>query len=431
MLISDDWVLPEQGNTGRFGVWQKDSQRAFAGAPQTGCSAPPRQHDDRALSILGLSESAFALRGIWFRLHREPRPNPTLQALLAEIDAAACQQEGWAVQQLIGLYGPKVRKGKQDQAILALGYPDGNGTEQWLFVRARLSDGADSTRWSQVGFLRRTVVESFETAPLHRDALMRRTGHIAQHLAARQVLIFGQGAIGSSISLLLAKAGVPRLRLVDRDRMRPGNTVRHICGLHFAGYDKTRAVQVKVQFHAPDCEVVTETATWNPVDLARWIDEADVVVDATAHQSFSLLLNALCVRAHRTAVYVTAHRRATIGRIRIVRPGQDACLVCYEGGYLDNDAYPVIPPGDEGAFIERGCGDPTIEASAVDAEATANWAARLVLWLLQDKGSEINHCLVVNEPIMEAHADLSRVGVHMSQWAPLPGCEACDRERPG
>jgi hypothetical protein len=150
-----------------------------------------------------------------------------------------------------------------------------------------------------------------------------------------------------------------------------------------------------------------------------------VVVDATANPSFSLLLNEICLRAGRPAVYVAAHRRAAIGRVRVVRPGRDACLVCYEAGHVGTVNYPRIPPADQGAFLEAGCGVPTVEASAVDVEAAANWAARAAFWQLEGKLAEDNHCLVVNEPLPDVGGPLARLGVHWEHWAPLPGCEAC------
>lgn len=426
MLIADDWMPPSQVQLGRFGIWQKDDVRAFAGAPQPGVSQPPQVHQDRILSEIGMAQRRRDKVGLWFRLQREPRPKLTLDTLLSELDDATQQPPGWALSQLRGLYGQKVH-GSDVRAIIALGYPDAVGQEQWLFLECNLGTQAKTTLWSQAGALRKIAVKSFETAGVGQEALMRRTGHIAQLINDRRVLIFGQGALGGTISVLLAKAGLQHLQLIDNDVLRPGNAVRHVGGLQLAGYDKTVIVKVKVENHAPDCQIRTETTSWHPDTIRQWISETDIVVDATANTPFSFLLNQLCLQEKRPAIYVTAHRKAAIGRIRIVRPGQDACLVCYEHGYLGTQDYPTIPPGDEGWFVESGCGVPTVEASAIDIDHIANWCARATLWSLRGKLGENNHLLVVNDSLPDVVDQLSQPGIYWNIWNPLPGCETCGR----
>jgi hypothetical protein len=92
---------------------------------------------------------------------------------------------------------------------------------------------------------------------------------------------------------------------------------------------------------------------------------------------------------------------------------------------------PVVPPGDEGEFYEAGCGVPTVEAPAVDVEATANWGARVVLWLLRDKLGPRNHLLVVNDEVPGLSGDLAIVGAHWDVFAPVPGCACCGESPAG
>lgn len=423
MLIADDWTLPPV-QVGRFGIWQKDTIRAFAGAPQAGVTMPPTFHSDRIFSSIGMTERRRDHVGLWFRLYAEPKPRHTLSELLEEIDNTCRQSHGWALSHLRSLFGVKTR-GENVEGILSLGYPSGNGKEQWLFLRCNLGSKAKTTQWSQVSTLRKIIVSSFETAEVGKHALMRRTGYVARQIEGRRVLIFGQGAIGGTITLLLAKAGLQHLRIVDSDTLRPGNSVRHVGGLLFVGHDKALVSQIEALGHAPDCSIVVNDITWDPVKLQEWVQEADVVVDATANIAFSLLLNKICLDARRSGVYVAAHRRAAIGRIRIVRPGQDACLTCYESGYRYSKDYPVIPVGDEGTFIEEGCGVPTVEASAIDVEYVANWGARAVLYLLQNKMDHGNHLLTVNDVLPDAEGVFAVPGIYWGMWKPIQACDSC------
>jgi molybdopterin/thiamine biosynthesis adenylyltransferase len=428
MLVSDDWAPPAGVPAGRFGVWQEGRHRAFAGAPAAGENPIPKDHSDRVLPPLAIDSQRRSYRGVWFRLTREPQPQRYLGKMLHEIDGATGQPEGWALRLLIGLYGRRVED-MTAPAILALGYPGPGGQEVWLFLRAKLvgPPGARG-KWTKAEYLDSAPVESYETAPADQVALMRRTGHIAGLLTGRRVAIFGQGALGSSIALLLAKTGVQRLLLVDYDLLRPGNVVRHSAGLGAVGLPKTAASRLTILEHAPDCQVEEAPATWEPDELARRVQGVDVVVDATANLAFSLLLNEICLGVGRPAIYAATYRRGAIGRVRIIRPGLDACLVCHEVGYADAADYPEIPRAAEGEFVEVGCGIPTVEASAIDIETTANWTARAALWLLQDKLTG-NLCLVVNDVLPELAPRWQQVGVHWSAWPPLGSCLVCARSR--
>lgn len=427
MLIGNEWLSLNDGVTGRFGVWQKNPVQAFAGNITAGVGTPRLRHDDRALAQLSLKDRDHDQAGVWFRLLSEPRPQLTLDKLLTEIDDKTGKNSGWSLQQLQALFGQKQRGSSPLQIVMALGYPSGSESLSWLFVRAEVPFEKKGRRWTDRRVLQQARIESFETASISPDALMRRVRHTAPLLQGCRVLVFGQGAIGSSVTLLLAKSGVQHLRVVDSDRLRPGNAVRHSAGIPWSGWAKTEASAGIAQSHAPDCKIRCEEASWDRERLTAWVQEAQVVVDATAHPAFSLLLNDICIRTCRPAIYVTTHRRASVGRIRVVDPGRDACQLCYEGGYLYSEEYPLIAPMDEGAFFEDGCGVPSIEASAVDIEATANWAARSALSLLQSRSLPGNHCLIIHDPLPGGRRPLDEVGIHWSMWKPLPRCEACSR----
>lgn len=389
---------------------------------------PEKRSDDRVLAPLQLQDTDRQHVGIWFRLTREPEAQPRLAPLLKEIDAAAGQAPKWAEDHIRALVGDRIPK-RNHRLILALGYPRADGHEEWLFLGCDLlasSKGAKHWRNATESI----AVTSFETANANTAAMMRRTVHTAEGLHHRRVLILGVGAVGSGLAVSLAKSGVPHLHLVDFDRLRPGNTVRHAAGLRYVGWPKTVATEEEVHQHAPDCTVTVNGDAWELDALGEWVAAADVVVDATANDGFSFLVNEVALRAKKPVVYAACHRRAAFGLIRLVRPGQDACYLCYEcggGSYGGHADYPTIPAGDEGEFLESGCGVPTVEASAVDIEATANAAARSVLRLLQGRQGAVNHCVIVNDLLPDVTGILAELGHHWQTWRPREACGACSR----
>jgi molybdopterin/thiamine biosynthesis adenylyltransferase len=428
VLISDDWQPAPHVSTGRFGVWQSNDLIAFAGSPGVGTDCPPQRHPDRVLAKLGLKDAAVRHHGIWFRLGREPQRVLTLPALFAMIDEACSQLEGWALAQTVGLLG--LKNVRAQLLYVALGYPAADEGEHWLFLRCDFSS-MRGRKWSQQDRLVSIPMNACRTALAHRAALMRRTGPLSRVATGRRVVVFGVGAIGSEIALLLAKTGISHLTLVDSDYMTPTNAVRHAADIRAAGLPKTLAVRDAIEAHAPDCAVQVHDATWDPDALVKLVNDADVVIDATARTTFSLLLNHVSVQEGIPVFYVTAHRRAGIGRLRVVRSPADACLNCYEAedGYRGDPAYPLIPYSEEGAFIEEGCGTPTVEAAAINLAHTAATAARLVIDHLRGTAPEENHHLIVVEPIPEGIEPFPVAGVHSTCWHPLVGCEECGTAR--
>jgi sulfur carrier protein ThiS adenylyltransferase len=422
MLISDDWLPPRDVEFGRFGVWENKSGRyGLAGHPVAGAAEVARKHNDRILAALVVDGGRFSRPAAWFRLLREPKPCRNLRELIDEIDAATAHEPGWAAARLARLFdAPPYRS---PTVIIGLGYSDETGEgERWLFLRVE-QHGYRPLKFGRPEFTENNRIFSFETAPCGRQDLMRRTGHIAETLTGKKVLLLGIGALGSSVAMLLAKAGVPWMRITDGDRMRPTNAVRHQAGLLSIGQLKTHATLWEVLQHVPDCTVVTDFESWDPEELATWISEVDVVVDATTHETFSLLVNELAIRAGKPVVYTFTQRRAAIGQVIIVRPSIDPCLLCHTR-LVAAEGYPVIPPGEEGDFVETGCGIPTVQASAVDIEATANAAARAALRILQGRADARNHLLLVHEPLPDGAGVVSCEGVHSFTWTKVP-CTAC------
>lgn len=102
----------------------------------------------------------------------------------------------------------------------------------------------------------------------------------------KRVSLLGCGAIGSAVAMMLARAGVAKLHLVDNGEVTPGILVRQGFDRRQVGYTKASALRVQVQSAIPAVEV--EAFASNV--LHRLADEAqrdeifaaDVIIDATA-----------------------------------------------------------------------------------------------------------------------------------------------------
>ncbi|MGC4044853.1 MAG: ThiF family adenylyltransferase [Armatimonas sp.] len=423
MAYGEDWSPPQGQQFGRFGVWQVVHERAFAGNPTVGHEEPSLSHTDRLLPLLGLGNVPRNRVGLWFRLKKEPTPADTFGEMLREIDFCVGWEQGSARRHVRTLMGNRVPN-RQSCLTIALGYPAPSGEEQWLFIQVWMRASGKKPRSYQS--YDELPVRAFVTAPATESALMRRTGHTAKYLQSKHVILFGVGAIGSSVAMLLAKAGIETITLVDNDVIRPGNAVRNEAGMAHVGRSKTHSVGFEIWQHAPDCAIHCEPASWDPDKLLHLVERANIIIDTTANEAFSRLLNHICAKANKTAIFATSHRSAAIGRVRIIRPRRDACLECYEE-CLEQSSYPKIPKGDEGAFVEGGCGVPTVEASAIDVEAIANAAARAALHFMTGKLGDQNECIIVNEPLADGPDIFLERGTKWFQRSPVTDCVECSK----
>lgn len=426
VVVTEDWVLPATDTMGRFGVWQAKENElvAFAGDPQTRHAFPSRPIGNRVLEQLSLPNDQSSQVGIWFRIDREPPRVRNAAALFAFLDSAASATSGTSLQHAINAVGAKVHG--TDWLYVAIEYPGPTSERHLLFLKCDLRK-RQGKKWTPPLTLREIHVTACIVAPADKESLMRRVGPVAERVGDKRVVIFGVGAIGSEIAVLLAKSGLRHLVLVDSDRLMPANAVRHVAGLRYSGTPKPFAVESRIRDHVPSCMVEVHDATWDPDALRKIASNANLIVDATAQPAFSFLINELAIAAVQTVIYVSAHRRAGVGRIRVVRPHKDACLTCYEGstGHVSKPGYPVIPELEGTTFVEEGCGTPTAEGAAIDLQLTANTAARQALdEIVGDSRSE-SQVLVVVTPVPDGCAPLDARGIHGAIWLPIAGCESC------
>jgi molybdopterin-synthase adenylyltransferase len=151
-------------------------------------------------------------------------------------------------------------------------------------------------------------------------------------LADRKVAIIGLGSGGSTIVDELAKSGVRRFLLADRDRLELHNVGRHVCGLDDLGRQKTRAMRDRVRRRNPYAEIeVFEgdiVQRWR--ELSPLLADCDVIVTATDNNPSRLVLNRFAVETGIPMVFGRAYKRACGGDVVVVRPG-GPCYNCLFG----------------------------------------------------------------------------------------------------
>jgi molybdopterin-synthase adenylyltransferase len=185
-------------------------------------------------------------------------------------------------------------------------------------------------------------LESAEAAPhvsdfLHqrysRQILFAGIGEQGQErlLGSRAVLV-GCGAIGAAAANLLVRAGVGRIRIVDRDFVEPSNLQRQTLfdeGDARNALPKAVAAERKLRSINSSVAVEGVVADINPRNAEELLAGFDVIVDGTDNFETRFLVNDFAVKSGIPWIYAAAV--ASYGLTMAIRPGATACLACLLG----------------------------------------------------------------------------------------------------
>lgn len=151
---------------------------------------------------------------------------------------------------------------------------------------------------------------SRDLARYHRQMLLPGVGDAGQRrLAASTALILGCGALGSVAADLLARAGVGRLIIVDRDFVELTNLQRQVL---FDEQDvaevmpKAEAARRKIARINSQVEVIAIVDDLDHGNIERHAQGADVLVDGLDNFETRYLANDLAVKSMRPYVYGAA-----------------------------------------------------------------------------------------------------------------------------
>jgi hypothetical protein len=248
--------------------------------------------------------------------------------------------------------------------------------------------------------------EAVEVARTDEQVLVRRAGGDAPALRSKSVVVFGQGAIGSNVSVLLARSGTGALRLVDGDRLRPGDVVRHAGGALLVGCPKPFATMFSIQGVAPWTQVSPyEESSWNPKRLAALADGADLVIDAVGQASFTEQLSRLLIGSPSPILSAALYRGGALVRVRVYTSGG---LPIHER--MAAGVFPPIPPGPvEPPVWETGCAGSISNAPPASVASAAAFATRIAIELMTARETSSFDAIELYKPLESPPFD--KVGI--------------------
>lgn len=150
-----------------------------------------------------------------------------------------------------------------------------------------------------------------------------------EKLLAASVLVAGCGALGSAQAQLLARAGVGRLVVLDRDLVELSNLQRQLLFDEedvASGLPKAEAAARHLRKINSEIQIDAVVADVTPRNVERYVTDVELVLDATDNFETRYLINDACVSLGRPWIYGGAI--GTSGMAMTIDPGRGPCLRC-------------------------------------------------------------------------------------------------------
>ena len=258
--------------------------------------------------------------------------------------------------------------------------------------------------------MRQTVISLEQAERYSRQVLFRGIGLDGQQkLAESEVAIVGCGATGSTLTGLLARAGVGKLRIIDRDYVEPSNLQRQsLFDEADAAESLPKAIAAARKVAAFNSQIVAEpkVADLTPGTVDSLLTGVSLILDGTDNFETRYLINDFAVKNSLPWIYTAAV--GSYGVTLNVIPGQTACLSC------------IFPEPPQGTF--ETCETAGILNSAVNLAASI--AATEAVKFLVGAEKQLRRSLLSFDVWWNERAEISAE-------RPRPGCRTCgQREFP-
>lgn len=154
-------------------------------------------------------------------------------------------------------------------------------------------------------------------------------------LLGSTVVLIGCGGLGSNIAALLVRAGVGKIRIVDRDFIEYHNLQRQVLFTEDdirAGLPKAIAAERHLRKVNSSVEIQGIVADANYTNIERFCLGADVILDGLDNSETRFLINDVSLKHKIPWVYGGAI--ASSGMVMSIIPGETPCYRC---------VHPVLP----------------------------------------------------------------------------------------
>lgn len=229
-----------------------------------------------------------------------------------------------------------------------------------------------------------------------------------EKLLTSKVLLVGCGALGASHAEMLARAGVGKLRIVDRDFVEFTNLQRQTLYSEADAEQRLpKAIAAKKRLAEINSQTQVEAivADVNHSNIEALIEGCDIVLDGTDNFQVRYLINDACVKNNIPWIYGAAV--SGYGATMTILPGEAPCLRC---------VFEEMPPAGSA---------PTCDTAGVIMPIIASVSAVQVTEALKLLTGNLN----------ALHGSLMQIDIWQNDWRkirlrePREDCKTCVQKR--
>jgi molybdopterin/thiamine biosynthesis adenylyltransferase len=227
-----------------------------------------------------------------------------------------------------------------------------------------------------------------------------------RRLLSSSAVIVGCGAIGAAAASLLVRAGVGRIRVLDRDFVESSNLQRQSLfdeADAAAAVPKAAAAERKLRFVNSSIRIEGVVSDLSPRNAEALLSGFDLILDGTDNFETRLLINDFAVQRGKPWIY--AATVASYGVTMTIRPGHTACLAC------------LLDSSSNGPGLEETCDTVGVLGPIVSLIASLEVAEALKL--LSGQAEALNNRLI--------SCDIWTGRFQSVRVTPNPACRACAR----
>ena len=217
----------------------------------------------------------------------------------------------------------------------------------------------------------------------------------------KHIAIIGCGSVGSEVAYMLAKAGVGKLTLIDKDHLSPDNIYRHRLGgrsINFKAsdkgkvdsYTKTSSLKLSIEQDLPYTNVISIPKNFCQQHLSE-ISDVDLVIVAVGSPTESFMLNRLLKAGGVKKAVFSWNEAAGVGGHAISLDYDHSCFECLhsnDDGITAKTELTLVEPGQAITKNLTGCAGVFTPFSYLDSSRTAEIATQLAIKsLLKDEHS--------------------------------------------
>ena len=204
------------------------------------------------------------------------------------------------------------------------------------------------------------------------------------------IAVLGCGSLGSFLTMSLARCGISKLLLVDKECLSPENTPRHLCGLLEASCNmqKVEAVKKRVIEHFPDteCNIFYADILELLEKDEKVLNNYNMVIVALGSRAVERRINYLLKKGliNSPVLFLWLEPLGVGGHILYIDPKNGGCYDCSfneEGNFI----YSISNTSESFQKRESGCQSTFLPYLSLTVEQFSLVASRIISSLLDNR----------------------------------------------